>query len=64
MAKRRGFRLTKSRRRDPGALEYGRWGLVHIDTGLVAPVDDPIGRGFPFDDLDEVEAWLTSEERP
>ncbi len=53
-AKRRGLRLVKSRRRDPGASDFGRYMLVHGHTG--APID---GVGQPFAmSLDAAEAWL------
>jgi hypothetical protein len=46
VAERRGYRLTKSRRRDPLAVDYGQWKL----TGK--------GRDHVFSDLDGVEAFL------
>lgn len=44
-----GFKLQKSRRRDPRAPDYGRWSLIdpHRNTVLLENVD-----------LDQVEAWL------
>lgn len=44
-----GFKLQKSRRRDPSAPDYGRWWLIdpHRNTVLLENVD-----------LDQVEAWL------
>jgi hypothetical protein len=48
MADRQGLALTKSRRRDPRALDYGRYRLVR-------------GRSTVLDTktLDDVEAYLT-----
>ena len=52
MAKRRGFRLQRSRRRDPQALGYGKYWLIDGQHG-----------GSVFSDewgveLDVVEEWL------
>jgi hypothetical protein len=64
MADRQGLRLVKSRRRDPRAVDYGGYMLVDQATGKVVAGAGPIGR--PTWDLDQVEAWLTSDpkERP
>jgi hypothetical protein len=46
---RRGYRLGKTRRRDPAAFDYGSWKITDPATGsvvLAAP-------GLP-----DVEAWL------
>jgi hypothetical protein len=63
MADRQGLRLLKSRARDPLALTFGCYGLVDNRTNFLVQVDDPVGRGFPFDDLDEVEQWLSTPRR-
>lgn len=55
MAKRRGLRLVKSRRRDPGALTYGRY-FVQAPDGSTA-VGYETERGLT---MDEVEQRLTS----
>lgn len=47
MAKRRGRELSKSRRRDPYALDYGRWTIIERD-----------GSERTEPDLDAVEAYL------
>ena len=52
MAERQGLQLQKSRRRDPRAVGYGTWQIV-----------DPQGNRVASGSLDEVEAWLTSEDR-
>ncbi len=55
LAQRQGLMLQKSRRRDPSALDYGRWFIVDQDTnGLVA--GDQLGIT-----LDDVEAYLTED---
>lgn len=36
VAERRGYRLEKSRRRDPGAIDYGRYQLIDAATNTVA----------------------------
>jgi hypothetical protein len=51
---RRGYRLEKTRRRDPAAFDYGSWKITDPATGgviLAAP-------GLP-----EVEAWLNGRTR-
>lgn len=58
-ADRQGYRLIKSRARDPRDLTYGGYQLVNIETGGVDAGFGNAGRGYAFD-LDEVEAWLTS----
>jgi hypothetical protein len=56
VAERRGLRLLKSRRRDPGALTYGRY-FVETQDGKV-PNGYATVRGFT---LDEVEQRLSAE---
>jgi hypothetical protein len=53
-AARRGFRLTKSRRRDPKAEDYGRY---HLTDGQGRSV---IG-GSSGTDLDTIESYLTGK---
>lgn len=55
MADRQGYRLTKSRRRDPRALDYGTWYIVDSDSSLLASSEYGMS-------LDQVEAWLTEDE--
>jgi hypothetical protein len=50
MAGRQGLQLLKSRRRDPRALDYGRYWLV-----------DASGVEVATGDVDAIEAWLTGE---
>jgi hypothetical protein len=50
MAERQGLALTKSRRRDPRALDYGRYRLVR---GRTTVLDTRA--------LDDVEAYLTKD---
>ena len=69
VAERRGFRLEKSRIRDPRAIGYGRY-CIYQDTagpsGLVKESALPIAEtitwvnraAVPTMTLDEVEAWL------
>ena len=51
--RRRGFVLHKSRRRDPGAWDFGTYQVLDFDRNLVA--GDSSGYGMT---LDAVEAWL------
>lgn len=66
--KRRGYRLEKSRRRDPHALTYGRYWIINERT----PIDHPISFYIPATEgdpnrvctmtLDEVDALCRSGE--
>jgi hypothetical protein len=58
MAERQGLRLTKSRRRDLRALDYGEYYIVEPNTNALVA-----GDYHSLPDLDAVEAWLTSDER-
>jgi hypothetical protein len=58
MAERQGFRLEKSRRRDPRALDYGTWTIVEPHTNTLVA-----GGRYGTMDLDAVEAWLTGDDR-
>jgi hypothetical protein len=60
MAKRRGYRLIKSRTRDPYGVDFGLYGLIDIEiNGTVFP---STCLGSPCSaTLDEVEAWLTTD---
>jgi hypothetical protein len=59
MAERQGLQLTKSRRRDPRAVDYGVYWLADAHTSLVHA--GPYQGGFR--DLDEVERFLTDDDR-
>ena len=49
---RQGYRLSRSRRRDPRAVDYGRYYVTDPNTSaLVAELSD----------LDAVEAWAKGE---
>jgi hypothetical protein len=64
MAQRQGLALSKSRRRDPRAIDYGDLYLQRLDAPTPERSNDAwIG---PFRDLDEVERWLDTdpEKRP
>jgi hypothetical protein len=41
IAERRGYRLEKSRRRDPRATDYGRYQLIDAATNTVASIGGP-----------------------
>lgn len=56
-ADRQGLRLSKSRSRDPQAIDYGLYALVDVQTnGLVHPA--LADRWTHALTLDEVEEWL------
>jgi hypothetical protein len=57
MAERRGLKVVKSRRRDPLAVDYGRY--VIVDPGSNRPVAGEFASASTMT-LDDVEAWLTS----
>lgn len=56
MAERRGLRLVRSTRRDPNALDYGRYFLRDPSTRVAVAGTARTGR--PEWTLDEVEAFL------
>jgi hypothetical protein len=56
-ARRRGLTLSKSRRLDTGALDYGKYALLDHRTGK--PVTPLIAGEFTHSQtLDQIEAWL------
>lgn len=55
MAHRQGYALKKSGRRDPRATDYGKYWITDPNTNTM--VTDEKGMS-----LDEIEAWLTSDE--
>ena len=57
-AQRQGYKLVKSRRRDPRALGYGRWYIVDVAGNYIVVGTEG---GHANMDLDAVEEWLTSE---
>ncbi len=52
MAQRQGYRLIKSRRRDPRALDYGLFTLVKEDTNAAVYHATNVS-------MDEIESFLT-----
>ena len=56
MAERQGFRLVKSRRRDPRAVGFGRYRVETRDGIEATRFASPMGWGLT---LDEVEKRLT-----
>jgi len=63
---RQGFRLLKSRARDPRALTYGGYQIIDPESGgcVAGWSEGGKGPGYTFD-LDDVEAWTkaTDDER-
>jgi hypothetical protein len=59
MAERRGLRLARSRRRDPGASDYGRYMLRDANTRVIVAGSTSIGRARWT--LNDVEAYLTAK---
>jgi hypothetical protein len=58
-ANRQGFRLVKSRSRDPRAIDWGCYMIVRLDNDTVEAGTGGIGR--PSFSLDDVERFLTEE---
>ncbi|MGY1845512.1 hypothetical protein [Modestobacter sp. SYSU DS0875] len=52
VAARRGLKLTRSRRRDPRALDYGRYWLTEVRSNAPASPESGLT-------LDQVEEYLT-----
>lgn len=59
MLERRGYRLMRSRARDPRDLTFGGYQIVDVQTGGVVAGYGNANRGYSLD-LDEVEAWLST----
>jgi len=59
MAERRGLRLQKSPRRDPGAWDYGTYQLTDVREGWVV-AEQMAGQGYGMS-LDDVEEWLNGK---
>jgi hypothetical protein len=57
---RQGCQLTKSRRRDPRSLDFGRYAITNAATGEVVVGGDGFN-GFGLT-LDDVERWVNREE--
>jgi hypothetical protein len=57
-----GYRLEKSRARDPDALTYGGYHIVDVEIGGLVAGWGNAGRGFSFT-LNDVEAWLVEPEQ-
>jgi hypothetical protein len=55
MAARRGFRVQKSRRRDPGAIGYGRFQLIDAANNMI--VLGSLRHEYDAT-LDEIESYL------
>ena len=60
MADRQGYRLVKSHRHDQRAVGYGCYELISIEHGDGVFGLGPTGQ--PKATLDDIEAWLTSDD--
>ena len=56
---RRGLTLTRSRRRDPAALDFGGYMILDTETNAVVAGGSP--RPF-FMTLADVEVWMTDKD--
>jgi len=57
MAERQGYRLMKSARRDPRAIDYDCWQIVDVTDRN----RDPVGEGYTLS-FEDAEAWLQGGE--
>jgi hypothetical protein len=55
MAERQGLTIRKSRRRDPRAVDYGKYWVFEAATDVL------VAGGQPGLNLDGVEDWLTTD---
>jgi hypothetical protein len=60
MAERQRLAVQKSRLRDPRAVGYGLYRIVDPNMNIVVAGGHPLDYSLTIDD---VEAWLTSDER-
>ena len=51
-AQRQGYKLVKSRRRDPRAIDYDGWMLVDPSTGAVVAGGDPHPYALALEDVE------------
>jgi hypothetical protein len=61
MAKRQGYELVKSRRRDPRALGFGKYMLTARRGARARPVFGCDDQGNPTATLEQIEAYLTGD---
>ena len=57
---RMGYRLVKARRRDPDAIDYGKYIITDIASGVAVAGSSADGRWYELD-LDDVEQWIAEE---
>jgi hypothetical protein len=62
MADRQGYRLLRSRARDPQDITFGGYQVVELETSGIVFGFGNAGRGYDAA-LDEIEAWLTSGDK-
>ena len=60
IAARRGFILKRSRRRDPQALDYGKYWLIDARTNALVYPKLPASAAEWGTELDDVELYLNS----
>ena len=58
MAERQGYKLSRSARRDPRALDYGKYSLIDLRTRTRLFADELSNYGAT---LDQIEAFLTRD---
>jgi hypothetical protein len=55
---RMGYRLEKSRRRDPDAIDYGKYWVIDLKTNVLVFGGSEVN-GIPDATLEEVANWIT-----
>lgn len=59
-ARRQGLLLEKARRRDPRALDYGRYALLEVHTGN--PINHPGRTSVHSLTLEDARQWLEEQQ--
>lgn len=54
---RRGYRLERSRQRDPGGLTFGKYRIAGGPSNVIVAGYEGPGRAYAWD-LDAVELWI------
>ena len=57
---RRGYRLEKSRRKDPKAWDYGTYQIVDVATSAIVGAYFDVGQGYGLS-IEDVEEWLEGD---
>lgn len=58
---RMGYRLIKSRVRDPDALTFGGYQIEKIESGQIVAGSGNLNRGYALT-IDQVSEWISTEQ--